>query len=74
MNRKTFALALAFFGATLVWLGVCLYWRLTQPAWIGWFDLFIAVLFAAAAGVMVVHEFRKKKRVHLVEADRHQIP
>lgn len=74
MNKKTFALALSFFGVTLVWLGVSLYWRVVRPAFVGWFDLFIAVIFVAAAGGMVVHEFRKKKRIHLDEADPHQIP
>jgi len=74
MNKKTFALALLFFGATLVWLGVTLYWCAVRPACIGGFDIAIAVLFALAGAGMTVHEFRKKKRIHLDEADRHQIP
>ncbi|MDE6445283.1 MAG: hypothetical protein K2L06_00250 [Alistipes sp.] len=74
MNKKTFALALLFFCATLGWLGVSLYWRFTRPACISGFDLLIAVCFALAGAGMTVHEFRKKKRIHLDEANKHQIP
>ncbi len=74
MNRKTFVLALALLCTTLAWLGVCLYWRFTEPASIGGFDLAIAVLFVLIAAGMTVHECRKKKRVHLEEANKHQIP
>jgi len=74
MNKKTFALALSFFCATLVWLGVTLYWCAVRPACIGGLDIAIAVLFVVAGGAMTVHEFRKKKRIHLDEADKHQIP
>lgn len=74
MNKKTFALALVFLCATLGWLGVSLYWRFTRPACVCGFDLLIAVFFVLASAGMTVHEFRKKKRIHLDEANRHQIP
>ena len=38
------------------------------------FHLLIAVFFVLAAAGMTVHEFRKKKRIHLDEANKHQIP
>lgn len=74
MNKKTFTLALSFLCLTLAWLGVTLYWFFTRRACIGWFDLLIAMLFVAAAAGMTVHEFRKKKRIHLDEVNKHQIP
>lgn len=74
MNKKTFLLALAFFCVALAGLGLAVYKRMTHPAYVGWFDLLIAVLFVAAGAAMTVHEFRKKKRIHLDEADKHQIP
>lgn len=74
MNKKTFLLALLFFLATLAGLGFAVYKRLTHPIYVGWFDLTISVLFVVASGAMTVHEFRKKKRIHLDEADKHQIP
>ena len=74
MNKKTFVLALALLCTTLAWLGVCLYWRFAEPASIGGFDLAIALFFVAVAAAMTVHEFRKKKRVHLEEANKHQSP
>lgn len=72
MNKKTFALALSFFLATLIWLGVNIYWDLT-----GRRDLLstaIALLLAAVFGGMTYHETHKKRRRHLDEANRHQIP
>ncbi len=74
MNRKTLALALVFFTVTLVWLGYNLYWRFSRPAYVCGMDLMIAGLFVLAAGGMTLHELRKKKRVHLDEANKHQIP
>ncbi|MDE6508371.1 MAG: hypothetical protein K2O55_06670 [Alistipes sp.] len=74
MNFKTFALALLFLCLTVAWFGVSLYWFFTCRAFVGWFDLAIAGCFVAAGVGMTVHEFRKKKRVHLDEANKHQIP
>lgn len=74
MNKKTFALALSFFCLTAAWLGISLYWFFTGRACVGWFDLLVAVCFVGAGAGMTVHEFRKKKRIHLDEANRHQIP
>lgn len=74
MNKKTFVLALLFFCATLGWLGVSLYWFFTRPAYVCGFDLLVALAFVLAGAGMTVHEFRKKKRTHLDEANKHQIP
>lgn len=72
MNKKTFALALLFLLATLCWLCVNIYWDLTGQRDL--FATFIALIFVALAGAMTFHEFRKKKRRHLDEVNRNQIP
>lgn len=72
MNKKTFALALLFLLATLSWLCVNIYWDFTGRRDI--FATLIALFFVIFAAAMVVHEFRKKKRRHLDEVNRHQIP
>ncbi|MDE5708349.1 MAG: hypothetical protein K2L09_06510 [Alistipes sp.] len=74
MNKKTFILALLFLCITIVWLGFSVYWRIVRPACVSLFDLLIAVVFVAVAAGMTVHEFRKKKRVHLEDANKYQIP
>ena len=74
MNKKTFILALTFFCATLVWLGVNIRWFITCRGCVSRFDLLVALLFAAAGAGITLHEFRKKKRTHLEDADKHQIP
>lgn len=74
MNKKTFVLALLFLCLTAAWFGISLYWFFARRAYVGWFDLLIALCFVAAGAGMTVHEFRKKKRVHLDEVNRHQIP
>lgn len=74
MNKKTFTLALLFFCATLVWLGISIRWAFTCSHCVTWFDLLIALLFALAGGGMTIHEFRKKKRKHLEEVNRNKIP
>lgn len=74
MNKKTFILALLFFCVTVVWLGANIYWRIVRPACVSAFDLLVAVVFVALAAGMAVHEFRKKKRVHLEDVNKYQIP
>ncbi len=74
MNKKTFALALAFLVVTLVWLGHNLWGYLLRSHSVTLFDLLVAVLFVAAACGMVCHEFRKKRRRHLSDVDKHHIP
>lgn len=74
MNKKTFTLALLFFCATLVWLGVNIRWFFTCRSCVSWFDLLVALLFVTAGAGMTVHEFRKKKRRHIQDVNRHQIP
>lgn len=72
MNKKTFALALSFFLATLVWLGVNIYWDFTDR----WdpFSTVIALSLVVIFAGMACHEGRKKKRRHLDEVNRNQIP
>lgn len=72
MNRKTFTVAMFFFCATIVWLGVNIYWRMNRLNTV--FDLVVAVLFVLAAVGMVCNEFHKKKRKHLDEVNRYKIP
>lgn len=74
MNKKTFTLALLFFCATLVWLGITIRWFCIRRHCVSWFDLAVALLFVIAGCGMTVHEFRKKKRTHLEEVNRHKIP
>ena len=72
MNKKTFALALSSFLATLVWLGVNIYWDLTDR----WdpFSTVIALSLVVIFAGMAYHEGHKKKRRHLDEVNRNQIP
>lgn len=72
MNKKTLCVALLFLCATLVWLGVNIYWAFTGPYAI--FDIVIALIFVLAGAGMVWNEFGKKKRKHLAEVNKHQIP
>ena len=44
MNKKTFTVAVIFLIVTLVWLGVNIFWALSNKNCI--FDLIVAVLFA----------------------------
>ncbi len=74
MNKKTFVLAVVFLALTLVWLGHNLWGFLFRSHCVTVFDLFVAVLFVAAGGAMARHEFRKKRRRHLSDVDRHRIP
>lgn len=74
MNKKTFTVAVIFLVATLVWLGVNVYWLLTHAHCTSVFDLIVGVLFVAAGVGMVCNEFNKKKRKHLEEVNKHQIP
>ena len=46
MNKKTFTVAVIFLIVTLVWLGVNIFWALSNKNCI--FDLIVAVLFALA--------------------------
>ncbi len=74
MNKKTFALACIFLCATIAWFGLNLYWRFYAGHCVSGFDLVVSLLCVLAGGAMVRHEFRKKKRRHLHEVNRHQIP
>ena len=51
MNKKTFTVAVIFLIVTLVWLGVNIFWALSNKNCI--FDLIVAVLFALAGAGMV---------------------
>ena len=72
MNKKTFTVAVIFLIVTLVWLGVNIFWALSNKNCI--FDLIVAVLFALAGAGMVYNECHKRKCRHLDEVNRHQIP
>ena len=61
MNKKTFTLALVFFCATVVWLGVNIYWL-------------VAFLFVLAGAGMTWNEYKKKRRRHLDEVNPHKLP
>lgn len=74
MNKKTFTIAVLFLVATLVWLGVNIYWAVTRTNCVNAFDLIIGVVFVAAGAVMVYNEWKKKKCRHLEEVNKHQIP
>lgn len=74
MNKKTFALALMFLVATLVLLGLNLRDYLFIGHRVTLFDLLMSALYVAAAGGMVCREFRKKRRRHLSDVDKHRIP
>ena len=64
--------AVIFLIVTLVWLGVNIFWALSNKNCI--FDLIVAVLFALAGAGMVYNECHKRKCRHLDEVNRHQIP
>lgn len=74
MNRKTFALAVSFLCLTLCGFAACIYGFATGTGSVGGFDLMIASVCLVAAACMVVHEGRKKKRKHLADVDKYQIP
>ncbi len=74
MNRKTFALAVSFLCLTLCGFIACIYGFATGTGCVGGFDLTIALVCLVAAACMVVHEGRKKKRKHLADVNKHQIP
>ena len=52
MNKKTFTVAVIFLIVTLVWLGVNIFWALSNKNCI--FDLIVAVLFALAGAVWCI--------------------
>ena len=72
MNKKTFTVAVIFLIVTLVWLGVNIFWALSNSNCI--FDLVVAVLFALAGVGMVYNECHKRKRKHLDEVNKYKIP
>lgn len=72
MNKKTFTVALLFLIATLVWLGVNIYWTFSGRGRV--FDLVVAVLFVLAGLGMVYNESNKRKCRHIDEVNKHQIP
>lgn len=72
MNKKTFALSVLFVLLTLGWLGLNIYWEVVRHNTA--FDIIIAVLFVVAALGMACNEFKKKKRRHLSDVNKHQIP
>lgn len=72
MNKKTFTVAVIFLCVTVAWLGINIYWAMLHKNC--FFDLFIAVLFVAAGIGMVYNEWKKKRRRHLEEVKKYQIP
>ena len=74
MNKKTFAWALLFQLLTLAWLGYALFelsgCLCAERIW----TASVALVAAVAAGCIVGHEFRKKRRVHLRDVHPHKIP
>ncbi|MEG0808407.1 MAG: hypothetical protein RR410_08660 [Alistipes sp.] len=72
MNKKTFSLAGLFLGVTLAWLGLNIYWAWHRQNCV--LDLLIALVFVVAAAAMVYNEFKKKRRKHLDEINKHKIP
>lgn len=73
MNKKTFTVSVIFLIATLVWLGVNVYWFFTS-AGNCFLSLFVALLFVAAGVGMVYNECHKHKRKHIDEVNKYQIP
>ena len=71
MNKKTFTVAVIFLIVTLVWLGVNIFWALSNSNCI--FDLVVAVLFVLAGVGMVYNECHKRKRKHLDEVNKYKI-
>lgn len=72
MNKKTFTVAVIFLIVTHVWLGVNIFWALSNSNCI--FDLVVAVLFVLAGVGMVYNECHKRKRKHLDEVNKYKIP
>ena len=72
MNKKTFTVAVIFMIVTLVWLGVNIFWALSNSNCI--FDLVVAVLFVLAGVGMVYNACHKRKRKHLDEVNKYKIP
>lgn len=72
MNKKTFSVAALFLCATLVWLGVNIFWAMSGRSSV--FDLAIAVLFVVAGVGMVYNECKKKRCKHLTEVNKNKIP
>ncbi|WP_295940170.1 hypothetical protein [uncultured Alistipes sp.] len=72
MNKKTCTVAMIFMIVTLVWLGVNIFWAVTNRNCV--FDLVISALFALAGVGMVYNEFNKRKRRHISDVNKHQIP
>ena len=70
MNKKTFTVAVIFLIVTLVWLGVNIFWALSNSNCI--FDLVVAVLFVLAGVGMVYNECHKRKRKHLDEVNKYK--
>lgn len=74
MNKKTFAVAVLINWLTIIWLGFNIYWKVSGVKSVCPFDLLLGVVFVAATSAMVHHEFRKKRRRHLSDVDKHHIP
>ncbi|WP_295961626.1 hypothetical protein [uncultured Alistipes sp.] len=72
MNKKTFTVAVIFLIVTLVWLGVNIFWAMSNRNCV--FDLIVAVLFVVAGAGMVYNECHKRKRKHLAEVNKFKIP
>lgn len=72
MNKKTFTVAIIFLCVTVLWLGVNIYWYITSHNTM--VSIVIAVVFILAGLGMVYNEGQKKKRRHLEEVNKHQIP
>ena len=64
MNKKTFTVAVIFLIVTLVWLGVNIFWALSNSN----------CIFVLAGVGMVYNECHKRKRKHLDEVNKYKIP
>ncbi len=71
MNKKTFALAVVFLCVAVALLAVNLFWfRDSCTAW----DWVITVFLVIAGVLMVGNEMHKKRRRHLADVNRNEIP
>lgn len=74
MNKKTFTLAVLFLALAFVWFATTVYWYVTRSNCVSVFDLLVGVMLVMAGAAMVYNEFHKKKRRHIDDVNKHQIP
>lgn len=72
MNKKTFTLALLFLCLTLVWFGINVYWDITRHLDV--YNTVLSLLFVVFGAAMTWNEAKKKKRRHIEEVNKTQIP